>query len=331
MLEIDWEKSKGWTAPRIVPYHNLSISPAASSLHYALQCFEGMKAYLDDSNRIRLFRPERNMARLNDSMQRLDFPGFDGEQLINCLKKLCIIDKDWIPKGFGYSLYIRPTAISTYGALGVAAAPQVKLYVITSPVGPYYPSGFKPVKLLADPKYVRAWPGGTGGSKVGSNYGPTIRPQREAAAKGFAQILWLFGPNYEVTEVGTMNQFFFWRTPTGKKELITTPLDGTILPGVTRDSVLSLARGWKEFDVVERPYTISEVIKAAEEGRLLEAFGAGTAAIVSPVEGFSFRDKYYQCPIDPKLGCGPLAKRLVDTLMNIQYGKVPHNWSVVVD
>jgi len=187
---------------------------------------------------------------------------------------------------------------------------------------------------LADPSFCRAWPGGTGGSKLGANYAPGILPQAEAAKKGFSQILWLFGPELQVTEVGTMNIFFFWNKPGGGKELVTAPLDGTILPGVTRDSVLTLAREWKEFEVSERYFTLNDVIKAIQEDRLIEAFGAGTAAIVSPVEGFSYQDKYYKVPLDasnPKATVGKLANRFAETLMSIQYGKTPHKWSVVVD
>jgi len=215
----------------------------------------------------------------------------------------------------------------------VQPALSAKLYVICSPVGPYYAEGFNPVKLLADPKVARAWPGGTGNAKVGGNYAMGIRPAYEAAARGYSQLLWLFGEDHWVTEVGTMNQFFFWHTKEGKRELITAPLDGTILPGVTRDSILQLTRSWGEFDVVERPYSLKEVIAAVEEGRMIEAFGAGTAAIVSPVKGFHFDGKEFDIPLDkndPSAKAGALTKRISDTIMGIQYGKIPHEWSVVV-
>jgi len=334
MLEIDWERNKGWTAPRIIPYQDLQISPASSALHYGLQCFEGMKAYIDNDNKIRMFRPDSNMQRLNSSMNRLDLPEFNGGEFLKCIQQLLREDKDWIPKGMGYSLYIRPTAIATQPSLGVGPSNHAKLYVICSPVGPYYPEGFKPVKLLADPHHVRAWPGGTGNYKVGGNYAPTIQVQRAAAKRGYNQIMWLFGPDHHVTEVGTMNQFFFWKRRDGKKELITPPLDGTILPGVTRSAILDLTRSWKEFEVSERAFTIHEVIEAINENRLLESFGAGTAAIVSPVEGFEFGNKYYKVPLDMSDSAkqaGPLTARLADTIMGIQYGKIPHPWSVVVE
>ena len=208
--------------------------------------------------------------------------------------------------------------------------------MICSPVGPYYAEGFNPIKLLADPHVARAWPGGTGNTKVGGNYALGIRPALEASARGFAQMLWLFGDEHWVTEVGTMNQFFFWKNAqTGRRELVTAPLDGTILPGVTRDSILQLAREWGEFDVVERAYNLKEVMLAIKEKRMIEAFGAGTAAIVSPVKGFHFDGADYDIPLDfegtnPSAKAGKLTQRISDHIMGIQYGKIPHKWSVVV-
>jgi len=330
---VDWDVDKGWHAPRIIPYGPMPIDPAASGLHYGLQCFEGMKAYLDDQNRILLFRPMKNMERMNVSMKRLFLPAFDGAQFLECMKELIRLDRDWIPKGMGYSLYLRPTAVSTYAYIGVGPSKATKLYCICSPVGPYYPTGFNPVKLLAEPKYVRAWPGGTGFTKCGGNYAMTIQPAQEAMAKGYQQVLWLFGNDHQVTEVGTMNIFFFWQTPQGKKELITAPLDGTILAGVTRDSILALTRQWNEFTVSERKFTIHDLIKAQQEGRLIEAFGAGTAAIVSPVNLFHFDGKDYPVPLDKNdksKKAGPLAQRIMDTIMAIQYGKKAHEWSMVI-
>jgi len=215
--------------------------------------------------------------------------------------------------------------------LGVSPSTACKLYVITSPVGPYYPEGFAPVKLFADPQYTRAWPGGTGAAKVGGNYALGIRPAYEASQKGYSQILWLYGPDREVTEVGTMNIFFLIVNDKGITELITAPLDGTILPGVTRDSILSLTREWAEFQVSERKFTLDEMIKAVQDGRMVEAFGAGTAAIVSPVKAFAFEGREYAVPLAGKDGkAGKLTERLSETLMGIQYGRIPHPWSVIV-
>eukprot|EP00484_Ammonia_sp_Unknown_P000825 CAMPEP_0197020616 /NCGR_PEP_ID=MMETSP1384-20130603/1442_1 /TAXON_ID=29189 /ORGANISM="Ammonia sp." /LENGTH=410 /DNA_ID=CAMNT_0042448277 /DNA_START=36 /DNA_END=1268 /DNA_ORIENTATION=+ len=338
LLEIDWSNEFGWHDPSITPYHSFQIDPAASCLHYALQAFEGMKAYMDDNDRIRLFRPDKNMQRLNSSCEALFFPTFDGEEYMQCLYELLKVDREWIPNSYGYSLYIRPTIISTFPFIGVAAAQNVKLYTILSPVGPYYPEGFKPVSLYASDKYVRAWPGGVGNKKLGSNYGPTIRPQNEAAKLGYSQIMWLFPDNktgeYFVSEVGTMNQFFFWKTKDGEEELITAPLDGTILPGVTRDSILTLVRDWNRFKVTERPFTMSEVVEAIEDGRMIESFGAGTAAIVSPVNKIGWKGKDYDIPLDkndPNAAAGPLATELFNTILDIQYGKKQYkDWSVIV-
>jgi len=274
-----------------------------------------------------------NMVRMNSSLKRLYMPQFDGPQFLECMKELVRQEKDWIPKGMGYSLYLRPTAISTYAYVGVGPSRAAKLYCICSPVGPYFPSGFNPVRLLAEPKYVRAWPGGTGFTKVGGNYAMTIQPAQEATQRGYQQVLWLFGEDHQVTEVGTMNIFFYWIRKDGKKELITAPLDGTILPGVTRDSILALTRSWGDIEVTERPFNMKEVVNAVNEGRMLEAFGAGTAAIVCPVEGFFYNGKDHVVPLDksdPKKKAGPLAQKITDTIMGIQYGRIPHEWSVVI-
>lgn len=333
MLEVDWSLEGGWGVPRIVPYHDLAISPASSSLHYAIQCFEGMKAYLDAENRIRLFRPEKNMQRMVASCARLALPTFDGNELIKAMGTLLKLEKDWIPNQRGYSLYIRPTCISTDRTLGVAPPKSARLFVILSPVGPYYREGFNPVKLLADDVHVRAWVGGSGGFKLGANYGPTIMPQLEAMRKGYSQVLWLYGNEKFVSEVGTMNFFVLWKNKQGQRELITAPLDdGTILPGVVRDSILAVARQdhSKEMVISERTYTMAELAEALTEGRVEEAFGAGTAAIVSPVKLIHFAGRDYNVPIDPTLNAGKFTKVLCDKIMDIQYGRAPSPWSVVV-
>lgn len=333
MLTIEWNKQVGWESPKIVPYQNLSISPAASCLHYGLQCFEGLKAYkslTDDS--IRLFRPDKNMERLSNSMARLQMPGydFDREELIQCMAELVQLDERWIPQGEGYSLYLRPTVIATHKFLGLAAPDSLLLYVITSPVGPYYKSGFNPIRLTADTNYVRAWPGGTGNSKVGGNYAPTMKPAADAAKNGYSQILWLFGESDEVTEVGAMNVFFFIiNKETRRPELVTAPLTrGDILPGVTRASVLELCRSWGDFDVSERYPTMPEIQEAADDNRLLEAFGAGTAAVVTPISCIQYKGKDIDIP-----AVGKLTRRIWDEITGIQYGKKqgPPGWSVKVE
>lgn len=334
MLEADWTAGAGWGAPRIGPFHDLQMHPAASSLHYGLQCFEGMKAYIGVDGALRMFRPDMNMSRMRSSCERVSLPDFDGDAFLDCIKELLKVERAWVPQGVGFSLYIRPTAISTHPFLGVAGPEASKLFVILSPVGPYYKSGFAPVQLYADPVHVRAWRGGTGDAKVGGNYAGGIRIAAQAAAKGYSQVLWLSGDDHQVTEVGTMNQFWFLHRKDGGRELLTADLDGTVLPGVTRDSILQLARQWGEFDVSERHYTIAEITEAIDEGRMIESFGTGTAAIVSPVDRIGYDGRDYNIPLDPdnaSAGIGKLTKRFADTLLDIQYGKTEHEWSVVVE
>ena len=327
MLEVDWTAEGGWGAPQISKYKDLSLSPAASSLHYSLQCFEGMKAYRSETGEVRLFRPDMNAARLLRSSTRLALPAFDQDELIAVLKKLVEVDKDWIPQQKGYSLYIRPTVISTDVCLGVAPPAAAKLFVITCPVGPYYKDGFKPVSLIADSSNVRAWKGGTGDYKVGGNYGPTIAPQVEAAKKGYQQILWL-GENNIVTEVGAMNIFFLFEE-NGQKELVTCPLDGTVLPGVTRNSILQLAREMPDLKVSERLFTMDEVAEKSKNGQIIESFGSGTAAIVSPVNRIGWNDVDYEIPVPEE----SMAMSLMQKILSIQSGELEYHdpkWSVKV-
>lgn len=290
-----------------------------------------MKAYksLDDES-LRMFRPDMNMKRLASSMDRLHMPGadFDHNELIQCISELVKLDEKWVPYGEGYSLYLRPTVIATHKFLGLAAPDSILLYVITSPVGPYYKTGFQPIRLMTDTNYVRAWPGGTGMAKVGGNYAPTMKPQFLAAEQGYSQVLWLFGENEEITEVGAMNVFFYLiNEKTQLPELVTAPLTrGDILPGVTRDSILHLARSWGDFEVSERYATMPEIVKAAEDGRLIEAFGAGTAAVVTPISSIRHKGKDIGISADT----GELTKRIWNEITGIQYGKVagPAGWSV---
>ena len=330
MLEIDWDINIGWHSPIIKPYENLSISPAAVALHYGIKCFEGMKAYKDKKGKVRLFRPDMNMDRLNKSMVRLAMPSFNSDGLIECIKQLLRIDESWVPQKDGYSLYLRPTAIGTSPALGVKASEQVKLFVICSPVGPYFKDGFKPVKLYADSENVRAWPGGVGSAKVGGNYGPCIAPAENAAKLGCHQILWLFGEDHQITEVGAMNIFFVIKNKNGEIELTTAPLDrGDILHGVTRRSIIELAKeNLKDIKVTERWLTMNEVLDAEKDGRLLEAFGAGTAAIISPVNSIVYKNHEIKIPTGDN--AGPTAIKIWKSLLDIQYARVKHPWSVLV-
>jgi len=329
MLTVDWDIKTGWTKPHIHAHSPIVLDPTASVFHYALECFEGMKAYKDKSGKARLFRPMDNMARLNRSSARLVLPTFDESELLECIKDLVRVDAELIPPERGYSLYIRPTVISTSTSLGVHVPRSAKLFVITSPVGPYYKTGFKPVSLLADSDNVRAWRGGTGAYKLGSNYAGTIWPALQAEKRGFSQVLWLVED--QISEVGTMNLFFFWVNEAGEKELITPPLtDGTILPGVTRATVLDLARQWGDFKVTEANFTMSQVAKALREGRILEAFGAGTAAVISPIERINYHGEDLRIPLGTQgsTQAGELSQRLLDHILSIQYGEIESPWSV---
>ena len=333
MLTIEWTEKDGWLDPQIVPYQNLSLDPATCVFHYAFECFEGMKAYKDKNGQIRLFRPDKNMARMNKSSARIALPTFEPTAMIELVAKFAQLEKNLIPDQRGYSLYLRPTMIGTQKTLGVGAPGSALLYVIASPVGPYYPTGFKAVSLEATDYAVRAWPGGVGDKKLGANYAPCIVPQLEAAGRGFQQNLWLFGEEQYVTEVGTMNMFAAIKDKaTGQKELVTAPLDGTILEGVTRDSVLALARerlvpeGWK---ISERKYTIKELADASKEGRLIEAFGAGTAAIVSPIRKISWKGEMIDCGLKETEESGEIALRMKNWIEGIQYGEEEHEWSYV--
>jgi branched-chain amino acid aminotransferase len=327
MLEIRWHEETGWAAPVISPFHNLSMHPASKCLHYACQLFEGLKAYRGVDGKIRMFRPDMNMKRMQNSAERSYFPSFDREELIKCISHLIRLDEDFVfPAETNTALYIRPAMIGSEGTLGVHASNEGILFVLLSPVGSYFAAGqvSPSVSLLANPSYVRAWPGGTGDSKLGSNYGPTIYVQKKAAAEGFQQVLWLFGEDNLLTEAGTMNIMVVLKGPSGKKQLITPPLgDGLILPGVTRDSILALARKWSDVEVIERRIPMKEVQESVKNGTLLELFGAGTACIVSPVNRISF--KGHDIPIPTG---GELSARILKTLTDIHYARItPHEWA----
>lgn len=337
MLVVDHDAASGWGAPRIVPHGPLALSPAAMALHYALQCFEGMKAYRGDDGRVRMFRPDLNAARMNSSLARLRMPAFGGDAFVDCLRALLREDDAFVPSGDGCAAYLRPTAIATTPFLGVGEPSHSTLFAIVSPVGPYYPDGFDPIAVYADSANVRAWPGGAGDTKIGGNYAPTIKPARDAhdATGGAAQqVLYLFGDDHRVTEVGAMNVFVLWETEDGVRELVTAPLDfGDILPGVTRRSVLELARDERAdlgVDVVsERPFTMPQVRAAAEQGRLLEVFGAGTAAVICPIHKIFYDGAEIDVPTGNRIG--PVSDAFFRKLSDIHYGRVQSDWAVPVD
>ena len=331
MLKVQWSAGKGWAAPQIVPSGPVGLHPFAHVFHYAIECYEGMKAYVDGDGRTRLFRPEMNMRRMNRSAARLCLPAFDGSQLLECIKELLRVDKEWIPTKRGYSMYLRPVIFSTTPWLGLTQCSEAMILVLMSPVGPYFKSGFVPIKLSVDAKYIRAWPGGTGNIKYGGNYGSTVISQKEAASGGASQSLYVYDKEEYVTEAGTMNIFFLWRDgETGEKTLVTPTLeDGTILPGVTRQSVIDLARAWGECEVVEKMLPFGEAAERFERGEMLEIFGTGTAAVIQPVGFIRYGEKTYRVP-EEAFQPGSFQLRLTNELYGIQYGEIEHEWSVVV-
>jgi branched-chain amino acid aminotransferase len=320
MLLMDYRDGAGWQDARIEPYRPLALDPAAMVLHYAQAAFEGFKAYPANDGRILLFRPELNMTRMNDSMARVCIPPIDKAFVLSAIKELVALDRDWIPRGPGQSLYIRPTVIAVEPHIGVRPSKEYLFYVITSPVGAYYKEGFSPVKILVEENYVRSAVGGLGCAKAAANYAASLLAAEDANRRGWTQVLWLDAAHRRhVEEVGTMNIFFVI-----EDTLVTPKLTGSLLPGITRKSVLELARHWG-MKTDERTVPIDEVTEAAESGALSEMFGSGTAAIISPVSEFCYKDIPYSLP-DPQPG--PVAKRLFETILAIQYGeeKDPFGW-----
>ncbi len=324
MFLMDWHEGRGWHDARIEPYRPLTLDPAAMVLHYAQAAFEGFKAYPTKDGRILLFRPQLNLSRMNQSMERICVPPIDEAFVLSAIKKLIAIDRDWIPAGRGQSLYIRPTVIATEPHIGVRPSKHYLFYVITSPVGAYYKEGFSPVKILVEENYVRSAVGGLGGAKAAANYAASLLAAEEAHRRGWTQVLWLDAAERKyVEEVGTMNIFFMINDA-----LVTPGLTGSLLPGITRRSVLELASHWG-MKTEQRPVTIDEVTQAAEDGQLTEMFGSGTAAIISPVNEFCYKDvPYLLAGPQP----GPVAVKLFEKLLAIQCGeeKDSFGWTVEV-
>ncbi len=314
MFMMEYDEGKGWHSPRIEPYHRLSLDPASSVLHYAQEIFEGLKAYHSADGRTLLFRARDNCRRLNRSASRLYMPEIDVEFNYEAIRRLVQTEREWIPEKPGESLYIRPTMIANDEALGVHEAAHYLYYIICSPSGSYYPTGIAPIRILVEDKYIRAAPGGMGGAKTGGNYACSIRAGAEAAKLGFSQVLWLDGRERRyVQEVGAMNMMFVIN---GK--LVTAPLEDTILPGITRDSILTLARE-KGLTIEERPISIEELIESGRSGDLKEAFGTGTAAVVSPVKELTYRDIAVTIGGG---GIGPMTQEFYDTLTGLQWGRI---------
>ncbi|MEW5913110.1 MAG: branched-chain amino acid aminotransferase [Thermodesulfobacteriota bacterium] len=322
MFLMDYDPQHGWHHPRIAPYGPLALDPAALVLHYGQEVFEGLKAYRGVDGGIYMFRPQANFERMNRSNRRLCIPELPVPECLEHLYELVRTEQEWVPTLEGTSLYVRPTVIATEACLGVKVSKKYLYYVIMGPVGAYYPEGFNPVKIYVEEKYVRAAAGGVGEAKTMGNYAASLLAAEEAHAKGFTQVLWLDACDKKsIEEVGTMNMFFVI-----SGEVITSPLTGSILPGVTRDSVLTLCRTWG-LKVSERKVTIDEVIAAQKDGILEEAFGTGTAAVISPVGSIHYRGKDYQVAAG---ATGKLSNRLYDELTGIQLGKRPDPFGWVV-
>lgn len=322
MFLMNYTEGKGWHDPRIVPYGPLSLDPAAMCLHYGQEVFEGMKAYRTPNGEVVLFRPEKNMQRLNVSNERLCIPLIDEAFAVEAIKQLVELEKDWIPQGEGTALYLRPFIISVDPHLGVHPAKELLFLVILSPVGAYYPEGINPVKIYVEENYVRAVRGGMGFTKTAGNYAASIKAQDEAEKKGYTQVLWLDGVERKyVEEVGTMNVFF----QIGD-EIVTPSLEGSILSGITRMSCIELLRSWG-YTVNERKLALQEIVDAAANGTLKEAFGTGTAAVISPIGQLIVHDQTITIH-DNQIG--PVAQRLYTTLTDIQNGRQPDPFGWVV-
>jgi branched-chain amino acid aminotransferase len=324
MFVMHYESGKGWHDATIMPYQDFSLDPAAMVLHYGQAIFEGLKAYYGKDDDINLFRPLANLERMNNSATRMCMPTIPVDDVFAAMKELIRIDKEWVPRSPGATLYIRPTMVASEAGLGVRPAKEYLFFIIMSPVGAYYPEGFNPVKIFVTDKYVRAVPGGVGNAKTSGNYAASIMAAVEAQQMGFTQVLWLDAIERKyIEEVGTMNIFFVIGD-----EVITPPLTGSILPGITRDSALRITKEWG-LNVIERRITIDEVFEANSRGTLREIFGTGTAAVISPVGSLHYRGK--ECIINNGK-TGELSQRLFDEMQAIQFGKKedPYGWVVTI-
>lgn len=318
LFKMQYSEGQGWQEGQIVKYGTLNLDPAASVFHYAQEIFEGLKAYKTEDGRILLFRPEQNARRLNRSARKLCMPELPEDLFLTALQELVYLDRDWIPDLPGTSLYIRPTMIATEPFLGVSPAKEYLFYILLSPVGPYFKAGFNPVSIYVEDSLVRAAVGGLGDVKTGGNYAASLRGSMQAARKGFSQVLWLDAKEHQyVEEVGAMNVFFVF----GEK-IVTPRLSGSILPGITRDSVIHLAREMG-YEVEERRISIREVLSGITSGRLTEMFGSGTAAVISPVGHLHYQNKDYLINNNE---VGEITSEFYDKLSALQYGQIKDNF-----
>lgn len=325
MLMIEWKTGQGWFDARIEPYGPFVLEPSCSVFHYAQEIFEGLKAYKWADGRVALFRPEMNARRFNLSADRLCMPNLPEEVFLSGIKQLVALEQDWIPTAPGTSLYIRPAMIAVEPVLGVHPSNKFYFFAILSPVGAYYAAGFKPIGILVEDHYVRAVPGGTGEAKTGGNYASSLKAGLEAEKKGYAQVLWLDGREQRyIEEVGAMNMFFAY----GKK-IVTAQLNGSILSGVTRDSVLKLAPKLG-YEVEECQIEVNQLVADIRAGKVTEAFGSGTAAVITPVGKLCYKDEVLHLTGGQ---VGEITQKLYDTLTGIQTGKLEDQfgWVKFVD
>lgn len=325
MFVMDYVEGQGWIDPRIIPYQPISLEPSAMVFHYGQEMFEGLKAYKTEDKRTLLFRPNKNIERANKTNQRICIPTIPEEDFLQAIKAIVKIEEAWIPEKEGTSLYIRPFIIATDPFLGVRPSNTYKFMIILSPVGAYYPEGLNPVKIWIENDYVRAVRGGLGEAKTGANYVASMKAQDKAHEGGYSQVLWLDGVERKyIEEVGAMNIFF---KIDGK--VITPELTGSILAGVTRDSVISLCKHWN-IPIEERRISIDEIYEAHKNGTLEEVFGTGTAAVISPVGALKWEDHIMQVKDG---GIGEFSQKFYDTVTGIQLGRLPDElgWTVEVE
>ncbi len=324
MFVMNYETGKGWYDPRVVPYQPISLEPSCMVFHYGQEMFEGLKAYKTEDGRTLLFRPDMNAKRTNNTNRRLCIPEIPEEDFIQAVKAVVKADEAWIPTKQGTSLYIRPFIIATDPFLGVRPSNTYLFIIILSPVGAYYPEGLNPVKIWIEDDYVRAVRGGIGEAKTGGNYVASMAAQLKAHEEGYSQVLWLDGVERKyIEEVGAMNIFF---KINGK--VLTPMLNGSILPGITRDSVISLCKEWG-YEVEERKISVDELYEASVNGTMEEVWGTGTAAVISPVGHLRFQDHVLQIQDG---GIGELSQKLYDTVTGIQLGRIKDTkgWTVEV-
>lgn len=325
MFIMDWNKEEGWHDKRIVPYGPIDCDPNTVVLHYAQEVFEGLKAYRTKNGEIQLFRPYMNAKRMNNSNDRLCIPHIPEDDFVGAIKELLKVEKDWVPSLPDTSYYIRPFVFATETSLGVHMASSYRFMVIGCPVGAYYPTGLDPVKIMVEDELVRAVLGGTGFTKCGGNYAGSILAQVKAEKMGYTQVLWLDGKERKyVEEVGTMNIMFKI-----KGEVWTAPIEGSVLPGVTRDSMIHLMKDWG-ITVREEHLAIDDLMKAAHNGDLEEVFGTGTAAVISPVGELRYKDDEV---IINDFKTGELTHKLYQTLTDIQWGRIedPYGWTMNIN